>query len=60
MAISLLLSMEQLFPKSLAKETKKHIASCVYSSDAQVRDEAANFILAICGDFDEENPLLEV
>lgn len=53
LAIPVLMSMASFFPNSLSEQSKKHIASSVHSSDAQVRDEASNFILTICSDFDD-------
>ena len=60
LAISVLQTMAQIFPSSISEQAKKQISSSVHSSDAQVRDEAAKFILNICSDFDDSNSLLEV
>jgi len=60
LAIALLQSMESFFPNSLALQSKKHVASSIHSGDAQVRDEAANFLLGVCSDFDDISTLLEI
>ena len=60
LAIPVLQSMASFFPNAISEQAKKQISSSVHSSDAQVRDEAANFIISICSDFDDQNSLLEV
>ena len=53
--------MAEIFPNSVSEDTKRQIASSVHSCDAQVRDEAAKFILNVCGRNNSElkNDLLE-
>ena len=41
--------MAEIFPNAVTEDTKRQIASSVHSCDAQVRDEAAKFILNVCG-----------
>lgn len=60
LAIPLLLSMANFFPNALSEQSKKHIASGVHSGDAHVRDEAANFMLGVCSNFDDVSALLEI
>ena len=52
--------MVSLFKTCLAKDSIKHICSCVHSGHPAIRDEAANFLLNICSDFDDANSLLEI
>ena len=59
-AIQLLQCMANFFPNAMSEQAKKQIASCIHSGDAQVRDEAANFLLSVCSDFDDAKSLLEV
>ena len=60
LAIPLLQSMANFFPNALSDQSKKHITSGVHSGDAHVRDEAANFMLSVCSDFDDISALLEI
>ena len=52
--------MASLFPNHLADLSKRQIASCVYFNSPSVRDEAANFILAVCSEFDDVTSLLPI
>jgi hypothetical protein len=58
--IQIMSSMVCLFKTCLAKDSIKHICSCVNSGHPAIRDEAANFLLNICSDFDDANSLLEI
>lgn len=49
------------FPKALAAESIKSIANCIrIKTHSQVRDEAANFLLSVCSDFDDSKSLLHI
>ena len=58
--IQIMISMVNLFPKCLARESIKHVANCVHNGSPAIRHEAANFLLAICSDFDDANSLLAI
>jgi hypothetical protein len=51
-----------LFPKALATESIKSIANSIrwFKNHNSVRDEAANFLLSVCSDFDDAKSLLEI
>ena len=53
-------SMVGLFPKCLATDSIRHVSSCVHNGSPAIRDEAANFLLTICSDFDDANSLLGI
>ena len=59
-SIQLLSEMVSLFPDCLAEESKLQIASCVHYSNLAVREAASNFLLTVCGDFDDKGQLLEI
>ena len=60
-AIQILERIATLFPKALAAESIKNIANCIrFKIHQQVRDEAANFLLSVCSDFDDAKSLLEI
>ena len=58
--IQILTSMVSLFPKCLTTDSIRHVSSCVHNGSAVIRDEAANFLLTICNDFDDANSLLAI
>ena len=60
-SIQILERIATFFPKALATESIRTIANCVrFKTHAQVRDEAANFLLSVCSDFDDAKSLLEL
>lgn len=58
LAIAILQKMALMFPNTISEEARRQVASCIHSGDAQVRDEAAKFILKVCSDFDDADALL--
>lgn len=59
--IQIMERMANLFPKSLAQESIKSIANCIkFKTHTQVHDEAANFLLSVCSDFDDAKSLLPI
>lgn len=60
LAIPVLSCMASFFPATLTEQAKKQISSSIYCADNQIRDEAANFLLSVCSDFDDQNSLLEI
>lgn len=47
-----------LFHKNLKSDTITAIVNNVHSNFQAVREEAANFMLTVCGDFDNLNSLM--
>ena len=58
--IQIMTSMVSLFPKCLTGDSIRHISSCVHNGSPAIRDEAANFLLTTCSDFDDANSMLAI
>jgi hypothetical protein len=48
------------FPKDTTKEAIRTVSNAVHHSSPQVREQAANFMLSVCSDFDNNTSLFEI